>query len=135
MAQTVKVIIEDDLDGGAADETVSFGLDGVEYDIDLNAGNAERLRDDILGEFVAAARRTGGRVKRGLGHAARAAREDPSLTRSATRAGAQRNGTVDRTQTQAVRAWARKQGFQVSDRGRIPGDVQDAFEAAHARRQ
>ena len=111
MAQQVTVTLVDDLDGAEADETVEFGLDGAQYQIDLSEDNAERLRD-LLGEFITAARRAGGR-KRGPGRPPKG-----SVTRSAG---------ADREQNQAIREWARKNGFQVSERGRIPAEVLDAY--------
>jgi hypothetical protein len=114
MAQKVLVQLVDDLDGTSSNDiaTVTFGLDGVTYEIDLNENNASNLRDH-LAEFIASARRTGGRVKRGG---------------SATAGGSGRN----REQTQAIREWAKKNGHDVSDRGRIPAAVIDAFEAAQS---
>jgi hypothetical protein len=115
MAQKTIVQLIDDLDGSNSDtiETVTFGLDGVTYEIDLNDDNADRLRDS-LAAFISSARRTGGRAKRGTG--------SPSLASS--------NGSGrSREQTQAIREWARKNGHDVSDRGRIPAAVIDAFEA------
>lgn len=115
MAQRVTVQLVDDLDGTAADDisTVSFALDGVSYEIDLTEANAEKLRSG-LEEFVNSARRTGGRVKRGT-------------------APAKRPGSpTSREQTKAIRDWARKNGFDLSDRGRIPANVIEAFDAAHA---
>lgn len=116
MAQKVTVELVDDLDGTAADDisTVRFGLDGAEYEIDLSDANATRLRD-ALAAFVAAARRTGGRSRRG-----------GPAGRTAPRA------TVDREQTRAIREWARQNGFDVSERGRIASEVTEAFEAAQA---
>ena len=64
MAQRVKIILEDDLDGSTADETVTFGLDGVTYEIDLSAANAAKLRDDFA-SWVGHARRSGGRKSTG----------------------------------------------------------------------
>ena len=115
MAQKVLVQLVDDLDGTSSNDisTVTFGLDGVTYEIDLNEDNAASLRDH-LAEFIASARRTGGRVKRG-----------GTLTAGG---GSGRN----REQTQAIREWAKKNGHDVSDRGRIPAAVIDAFEAAQA---
>lgn len=110
MAQKVLVSLVDDLDGSEADETVEFGLDGISYQIDLSADNASELRD-ALAQYIEHARRSGGR-KRG---AARPA------------AGVNRPATVDREQNQAIRAWARKNGFNVSDRGRIPTEVVEAY--------
>lgn len=116
MAQKVLVQLVDDLDGTSSNDiaTVTFGLDGVSYEIDLNEGNATNLRDH-LSEFIASARRTGGRVKRGGGAVAGTP-------------GSGRN----REQTQAIREWAKKNGHEVSDRGRIPAAVIQAFEAAQA---
>lgn len=114
MAQKVVVQLVDDLDGVAADDisTVTFGLDGVSYEIDLTEGNAATLRKH-LDKFVGAARRTGGRVKRGT-----------SLKAAVPAA--------NREQTKAIRDWARQNGFSLSDRGRIPANVVEAFEQAHA---
>ena len=106
MAQKVHITLEDDLDGGDAAETVSFGLDGRSYEIDLNDKNAKALRD-ALAKYVAAARRSGGRS-----------------------AGAKRRTQVG-TSAREIRDWARSNGHQVPDRGRIPSDVREAFEAAH----
>jgi hypothetical protein len=116
MAQKTTVQLVDDLDGTDSKDiaTVEFGLDGVTYEIDLALGNARNLRDG-LADFVAAARRTGGRVKRGLGVAAVA--EKPGRSKE---------------QTQAIRDWAKKNGYEIADRGRVPGSVIDAFETAHA---
>jgi hypothetical protein len=115
MAQRVTVQLVDDLDGTAADDisTVSFALDGVSYEIDLTEANAEKLRSG-LEDFVNAARRTGGRVKRG--------------TTPGKRAG---SPAASREQTKAIRDWARQNGFDLSDRGRIPANVIEAFEEAH----
>lgn len=114
MAQKVTVSLVDDLDGSEAEETVEFGLDGASYQIDLSEDNAERLRD-ALAEYVEHARRSGGR-KRAVGRVTAAGR-------------APRTATADREQNQAIREWARKQGMKVSDRGRIPSDVIDAYNA------
>lgn len=113
MAQKVMVTLVDDLDGSEAGETVEFGLDGAFYEIDLSEDNAERLRE-ALAEYVEHARRAGGRK------------------RAATRPGtgrAPRTASADREQNQAIREWARKQGMTVSDRGRIPKEVTDAYNA------
>ncbi|GDY30785.1 histone-like nucleoid-structuring protein Lsr2 [Gandjariella thermophila] len=116
MAQKVTVTLLDDLDGSEAEETVEFGLDGVSYQIDLSSSNAAKLRDS-LAKFVASARRAGGR-KRAQG--ARPSGAKPARTAAA-----------DREQNQAIREWARKQGMQVSDRGRIPADVLQAYHKQH----
>jgi Lsr2 len=112
MAQKVQVILTDDLDGSEADETVTFALDGVTYEIDLSEGNAEALRE-ALAAYAQAARRTGGRATR----------------RSATPKPRPADERVDLSD---LRSWARDNGFQVSDRGRVSGEVRAAYEAAHA---
>ena len=108
MAQKVHITLEDDLDGGDATETVAFGLDGRSYEIDLNDKNAKALRD-ALAKYVAAARRSGGRAA------------------GRPRARATQVGTSARE----IRDWARSNGHKVPDRGRIPSEVREAFEAAH----
>ena len=110
MAQIREIRLIDDLDGEVAVETVEFGVDGKNYEIDLSKGNAGKLRD-ALAEFVAAARRANGRSRRSAGGTAAPARR-PS---------------IDREQNQAIREWARKRGMKVSDRGRIPAEVLDAY--------
>lgn len=107
MAQKVHITLEDDLDGGDATETVSFGLDGKTYEIDLNDKNAAALRNALAG-YVAGARRSGGR----------------------TTTAAKRRTQVG-TSAREIRDWARSNGHKVPDRGRIPADVRDAFESAH----
>jgi hypothetical protein len=87
----------------------------VVYEIDLTDNNADKLRDN-LAEFITSARRTGGRAKRGT-------------TTSAT-AGAPNGTGRSREQTQAVREWARKNGHEIAERGRIPASIIEAFEAA-----
>ncbi|GAA0901754.1 Lsr2 family protein [Pseudonocardia zijingensis] len=110
MAQIREVRLIDDLDGEAADETIEFGIDGKNYEIDLSSANAGKLRD-ALASYVAAARRSGGRRGRSGGSASSSARR-PS---------------IDREQNQAIRDWARKRGMKVSDRGRIPSEVLEAY--------
>jgi hypothetical protein len=110
VAQIREVRLIDDLDGEVADETVEFGLDGKSFEIDLSKGNAGRLRD-ALAEYVAAARKSGGARRR----SAAAAATPP------------RRPTIDREQNQAIRDWARKRGMKVSDRGRIPAEVLEAY--------
>lgn len=114
MAKKVTVTLVDDFDGeGTADETVEFGIDGVSYEIDLSSKNATKLRNDLK-QWVEAGRRVGGR-RRG-----RAAAPGPTKGR----------GVIDREQSAAIREWARRNGHNVSTRGRIPADVIDAFHAA-----
>jgi hypothetical protein len=115
MAQKIQVLLVDDLDGGEANETVSFALDGTGYEIDLSTDNAAKLRE-ALAAYVGHARRAG----RGQGRIA-----------GSTRSGSRASVRVDREQTQAIREWARKSGHKVSERGRIPASVMDAYNSAH----
>jgi hypothetical protein len=111
MAKKVQVLLVDDVDKSSpADETVSFALDGVSYEIDLTSDNATRLRDDFA-VWIGHAERTGGR-------------------RSTSRAGAK--SAVRKADLGAVREWARGKGFTVSDRGRISAEVQEAYDKAHS---
>ena len=120
MAQKVEVRFVDDLDGSEAAGTVSFGLDGRSYEIDLSDDNAARLRD-ALASFVAAARRSGG-PRRG-----RTAPRDAGEGADAPA----RPARPSRQATAAIRTWARENGHEVSERGRIPNSVVQAYEAAH----
>lgn len=108
MAQRVNIVLEDDLDGSNADETVTFGLDGASYEIDLSKKNAAKLRD-ALAAYVGAARRISGRGRVRGGRSRQAG--GPSAS--------------------AVREWARAEGYEVSDRGRVPADVRAAYDAAN----
>src|ERR687886_1027838 len=115
MARKVQVILSDDLDENvSADETVSFALVGTNYEIDLSDKNAKELRD-TFSRYVQAARKAG----RAGGRASGGGRSRAT------------GGRMDREQAGAIRDWARKNGHQVSDRGRIPASVVDAYEAAH----
>lgn len=108
MAQKVKIILVDDLDEGAADETVRFGLDGVSYEMDLSTANAVSLRK-ALEPFVAKARKTSsGRATRGRATAAR---------------------NQDSAQ---IRQWARDNGYTVNSRGRIQAEIQEAYQKANS---
>jgi nucleoid-associated protein Lsr2 len=107
MAQKVSVLLTDDLDGTEADQTLTFSLDGADYEIDLSEGNAERLRA-ALAEFVEAARP----VRRHV----------PAPTWRTPR---------DRERARRIRAWAVQQGVTVSDRGRVPATIVAQYEAAH----
>jgi hypothetical protein len=106
MAQRVTVALEDDLDGGKADETVQFGFGGADYEIDLSKKNAAAFRK-LLAPFIEHAR------KAGRSQARRPAR---------TAASRQRSGDI--------RAWARDHGLAVSERGRIPASVVEQYQAA-----
>lgn len=108
MAQKVQIILEDDLDGGEADETVSFALDGTSYEIDLNEANATAMRE-ALATYVGHARKVTG--SRGRRSSAKSTGSGPS--------------------PKEVREWARENGHDVPDRGRIPADVREAYDAAH----
>jgi uncharacterized membrane protein len=110
MAQRVNIILVDDIDGSDASETVTFGLDGTSYEIDLNDENAASLREALSG-YVGHARKvsTGRRARR---------------TSSSSSSSSSSN-------TKDVREWARANGYEVSDRGRISADVQQAYDAAH----
>lgn len=110
MARKTIVELIDDIDGSKADETVSFGLDGVEYELDLTEENAARLRGE-LATWIEKSRRVGGRRSRG-GRA---------------------SGSASSGDTARVRRWARENGFTVSDRGRISAEVQRAYDEAHGR--
>lgn len=118
MAQKVLVQLVDDLDGSTTDdiETVTFSLDGVNYEIDLGPDNAAKLRDSVA-PYVGSARRVGGRMKRGTAAKATATKSSPPSNRE---------------QTKAIREWARQQGHDLSDRGRIPAWIIEAFEDAHS---
>jgi hypothetical protein len=104
MSSKVIVLLEDDLDGGKADETIEFGIDGITYAIDLSDQNARKLRGALDG-YISKARKTGGRRSSG--------RKDSS--------------EVD---NKAVRRWAEANGIGLSKRGRIPQDVVSQFRAA-----
>lgn len=116
MAQRVQVLLVCDLhdDEVAGDETVAFSLDGAAYEIDLCAAHADELRD-VIAPYIGAARRAGGRAggsRRGRG-------------RASSGGGGSRGSSAD------VREWARSQGYEVSERGRIPASIQQAYNAAH----
>jgi len=107
MAQKVSIVLVDDLDGSEATETVTFGLDGTTYEIDLNDGNAAGLREALSG-YVGHARKVTGGSRRG-----------------------RKSSAASSSNTKDVREWAKGQGMDVSERGRISADVQRAYDAAH----
>ena len=109
MAQKVQTLFINDLDGSEAEGTVRFGLDGAEYEIDLNAGHARALRD-ALARYVGAARRAG------------------AGTRRPARGG--RRARTDGAGSTEVREWAKAQGIEVKDRGRVPAKLMIKFKAA-----
>ncbi|GGL28452.1 histone-like nucleoid-structuring protein Lsr2 [Planomonospora parontospora] len=110
MAKQIQEILIDDLDGGEANETVSFAIDGTSYEIDLSDVNAKKLRDS-LSPFVASARRAGALPSR---------RRRAAGTRALTR-----------EKSAEIRAWAKAQGRNVSERGRIASKIVEDYEAAH----
>jgi hypothetical protein len=113
MAQRVNVVLVDDLDGSDAVETVSFALDGVDYEIDLNEKHASELRN-ALSLYVGHGRRTGGR-------------------RRTSSAGSKRSASSAAGGPSAaeIRAWARENGYEVPERGRVSAEVREAYAAAN----
>ncbi|WP_062462085.1 histone-like nucleoid-structuring protein Lsr2 [Demequina soli] len=107
MAQKVQVVLVDDIDGSVATETVSFSLDGSSYEVDLSEANASALRD-ALAPWISAGRRT-------------TARKSPARARRASSTGGD---------AAAIRAWAKANGVEVPERGRIPAKVREAYDAA-----
>lgn len=105
MAQRVHIVLEDDIDGSQAAETVSFALDGVSYEMDLSEENAEKLRNEMA-VWVGHARRVGGRKAAGRKAKAGSAND--------------------------IRAWAIDQGMKVSARGRVSAEVREAYEKANS---
>lgn len=106
MAISKTIVLEDDLEGGPATETLQFSLGGKEYEIDLNTKNASSFRSQ-LAPFIDHARPAG------PGHRRRPVRSAASRQRSA-----------------GIRAWAKQQGIELSDRGRIPASVIERYQAA-----
>jgi hypothetical protein len=115
MAKRTVHLLVDDLDGGEADETITFGIDGVQYEIDLSTKNALKMREAIVRYTEAGTR---------LGRGANAA------VRHAVAGG---SATVDRDQSRAIREWAHAQGIDVSNRGRIKRDIVDRYHAEAGR--
>jgi Lsr2 len=110
VAQKVQTIFTDDLDGTEAVGSVRFGLDGVDYEIDLSTAHVEELRQ-ILAPYIAAGRKAGG-----------------AGGRPGRRSG--RRGRGSGPSTSEVREWAKAQGIEVKDRGRVPADLVVKFQAA-----
>jgi hypothetical protein len=113
VAQQIQTLFIDDLDGSPAEGTVRFGLDGTDFEIDLNAGHAQALRG-VLAPYVSAARRGPG-IRR------------PSRRGRTASASAGGPGSAE------VRDWAKNQGIEVKDRGRIPAELVVKFKAATGR--
>jgi nucleoid-associated protein Lsr2 len=107
VATRIAIVLEDDLDGGPADQTLQFGLGGTEYEIDLSAKNATKFRRQ-LAPFIEHDRK-----------ARRGQRRQPGRPASA------------RERSSQIRAWAKDQGIAVSDRGRIPAGIAEQYDAAH----
>jgi len=110
MAQKVNIVLVDDVDGSDAEETVTFGLDGSTYEIDLNTENASALRDSLAG-YVGHARKVGGRRGAPARRSASAGESGPSAAE--------------------IREWAKASGHDVPARGRVSAEVRSAYEAAH----
>ncbi|WP_145500839.1 Lsr2 family protein [Streptomyces sp. CFMR 7] len=110
MAQKIQILLTDDLDGSEAQETVTFGLDGRTYEIDLNEKNNDKLRK-FLDPYVKAGRRAGGKATRGAG---------------------QRASSAGSSDSGKIREWAKAHGHTVNDRGRIPAEIREAYEQANA---
>jgi hypothetical protein len=107
MTQRIQVLLVDDLDGSPAEETVSFSLDGVSYEIDLTAPHAAEMRE-AMAQWIASSRRAGGRTSRGRGR---------------------RQGADN--QVSVIRAWALANGYQISDRGRVSAEIREAYAKVH----
>jgi hypothetical protein len=120
MAQRVQIILEDDYDGGEADETVSFALDGAEYEIDLSSANAEKMRAELAG-WIGHARKTGGRRRRTPATGGGSGSSSSKAADSTDGAGS----------TSEIRAWALANGHEVSSRGRISSEIREAYARAH----
>jgi len=110
VVQKQQIVLIDDIDGTEADETVTFALDGVTYEIDVTSAHAAELRDAFA---------------TWIGHGRKTSRA------ASTGRSAGRRTTADRAQLSKIREWARENGHKVSDRGRIPSSILEAFEAAH----
>ena len=109
MAQRVSIELVDDVDGTPADETVSFGLDGASYELDLSAANAAALREALAGY---------------IGHARR-------VSSSSSRRGSSPRRSSGSSDARAIREWARANGHKVPERGRVSSEVKAAYEAAN----
>ena len=108
MAQKVNIVLVDDLDGSEATETISFGLDGTTYEIDLNDQNAAALRDALAG-YIGHGRKVG------------------AAPRRARRSAASSGGPS----AKEIRDWARENGHDVPERGRVSAEVREAYDRAH----
>jgi hypothetical protein len=113
VAQKIQTLFIDDIDGGEAEGTVRFALDGAEYEIDLSSKHSEELRS-ALGKYVSHARKVGGAARRqGRLPAGKGAKSGSSALN-----------------TTEVRNWARENGYDIKDRGRVPADLVAKYQAA-----
>ena len=108
MAQKIQTLFIDDLDGGEAVGTVRFGLDGTEYEIDLSKEHTDALHT-ALGTYVENARKVGGAPRRQVRGGRRSA---------------------DAINTAKVREWAKGQGIDIKDRGRVPATIVEQYRTA-----
>jgi hypothetical protein len=109
MAQRVQTFLIDDLDGSDAEGTVLFGLDGTQYEIDLSTGHAKDLRA-ALARYIDAGRRVTGTARR----AGQSGRKTAASSISNTE----------------VRTWAKAQGLEIKERGRVSADILARYRAA-----
>ena len=109
MAQKVQTLLVDDLDGSDAETTVRFGLESSQYEIDLNAVHAKELRDS-LAPYVEGARRISGTARQTVQR--------------------RRGASADEADSTEIRDWARENGIEVKDRGRVPKDIVARYNAA-----
>ncbi|GHB51903.1 Lsr2 family protein [Streptomyces xanthochromogenes] len=110
MAQKVQVLLIDDINGGEANETVTFGLDGKSFEIDLSTKNGQKLRN-LLSPYVTAGRKVGGRTANNRPRTAGASKGNDSAS---------------------IRAWAKEQGYSINDRGRVSAEIREAYAKAQA---
>jgi hypothetical protein len=107
MAQRIQTLFIDDIDGGAADGTVRFGLDGADYEIDLSGEHSNELRT-ALGKYIEHSRKVGGAARRS----------------------SRGRGAASAVDTAKGREWARESGYDIKDRGRVPADLVAKYQAA-----
>jgi hypothetical protein len=109
MAQQIQTLFIDDIDGGPAEGTVRFGLDGTDYEIDLSTAHNEDLHK-VLAAYVTCARKAAGTARRG----------------------SRGRRPADALDTRKVREWAKGQGIDIKERGRVPAEVIEKYQAAEA---
>jgi hypothetical protein len=110
MAQKIETLFIDDIDGGEAEGTIRFALDGAEFEIDLSRQHSQELRS-ALGMYIVHARKVGTARRAGI-------------------RGGRKPSSVDNT---AVRAWAREHGIDIKERGRVPAGIIDQYRTATGR--